>query len=182
MFFSFQGGWLRIGRVVTTSNNIQSYKLPLSLNVGDLNRAATANFLLSDDKFQTLKSQINFHEFRVYCTKPYHGRVNHALFTDQNTPQSKALFDYVMGAGNLPKNLCGALNYLPNDNSLTKSLDCNNLRPSSGVLSQRLYKFIWYVNGKTHLTVGSKTSMYCDDYNSGTTGYNNYGTWYWYVR
>ena len=153
----------------------------MSSNIGDLSKAATTNFLLNGQELQILKAQINFHEFRVFCTKPYHGRTNHASFTDQRA-KSKPLFDYAMGNAGVPSNLCGALNYLPDDSSLTKTLDCNNLKPSPRLVSKRLYSFIWYVNVKTHITVNSKTRMDCDDYNSNAVSNDDYGTWYWYVR
>ena len=152
----------------------------MSSSYSDLHKAATQNFLLDGNKFVNLKSLIGFTEYRVYCTKPYHGRTNHAKFSNTN-PNSLPLFNYATEASySSPSNLCNALVYMSDDNSKSRTLSCSSLRPSSGGINKRLYQFIWYVNGQTHITAMDKSRMNCDDYNE--PGYNNYGTWMFYVK
>ena len=175
---------MRIGRVFTDSQNIASYSgsTAMSSSFSDLHKAESQNFLLNGNKFVNLKSLIGFTEYRVYCTKPYHGRTNHAKFTNTN-PNSLPLFNYATHESSpAPSNLCNALVYMGGDNSKTRSLSCSSLRPSSGSLNTRLYNFIWFVNAQTHLTVWSNSRMDCDDYSSSSPGYNNYGTWLFYVK
>ena len=176
------GGWLRVGRIVTTAPSIASYSGGLSVmstSFQDLYKSAAENYLLSGDALNNLRSIIGFSEVRVYCTKPYHGRINHAKFSTASTAE-EALFNYAIKSSSIPVDLCNALQYMPDDNSVTKVQPCSSLRPSSTSNNQRLYNFIWYVSGKTHITVMSPSRMDCDDYND--AGYNNFGTWLFHVR
>lgn len=180
------GGWLRIGRVITNAHNINSYRgsSVMSANLSDLHKAATQNHLLDGNKFSDLKSRIGFTEYRVYCTKPYHGRINHAKFSNTN-PISAQLFNYATDAvkfSSVPSVLCNVLVYMSNDNSRTRLLyPCTLLKSSSSNPKNRLYHYIWFVNANTHITVWSNSRMDCDDYQN-DPGYNNYGTWLFYVR
>ena len=151
----------------------------MSSKFSDLHLAATKNFLLDGNTFSNLKSLIGFTEYRVYCHKPYHGRTNHAKFSNSNA-NSLPLFNYATTRSLAPSNLCNALVYMPDDNSLAKTLACTSLKPGTGGPDKRLYYFIWYISGKTHVTAWSNSQMDCDDYNE--SGYNNYGTWRFYVK
>ena len=152
----------------------------ISSKFSDLHLAATKDFLLDGNTFSNLKSLIGFTEYRVFCHKPYHGRTNHAKFSSSNA-YSSPLFNYATTGGSIkPSNLCNALVYMPDDNSLAKTLDCTSLKPATVGLDQRLYHFIWYISGKTHVTAWSNSRMDCDDYSE--SGYNNYGTWLFYVK
>ena len=151
----------------------------MSSKFSDLHLAATKNFLLNGNTFSNLKSLIGFTEYRVFCHKPYHGRTNHAKFSNSNA-NSLPLFNYATTGTPAPSNLCNALVYMPDDNSLTKSLACTSLKPSKVSLDQRLYNYIWFVSSKTHVAVWSNDQMFCDDWDE--PGYNNYGTWLFYVK
>ena len=178
------GGWIRIGRLVTDAKNINLYNGANTIKSSDystLYKASTKNFLLSGDTFSHLKSLINFSEYRVYCTKPYHGRTNHAKFSNTN-PKSVPLFKYATEKPSaLPGNLCNALFYMDDDTSRTSVLDCSSLRPKQKDLSQRLYDEIWFSTGQVYLTIDNKSRLECDDHQN-EPGFNPYGTWMFYVR
>ena len=155
------GGWLRIGRVITNAQNIHSYRggsSVMSTNFSDLHKVAIQNHLLDGNRFADLKSTIRFTEYRVYCTKPYHGRTNHAKFTNSN-PISAELFNYatsevLKSPSTAPSMLCNTLVYMSDDTSRTRLLHpCNSLKPSSSNPSHRLYHYIWFVNANAHITV-----------------------------
>ena len=151
----------------------------MSTSFQDLYKSAAENYLLSGDVLSSLRSIIGFSEVRVYCTKPYHGRINHAKFSTAATA-GQVLFDYAVSSSSIPVDLCNALQYMPDDSSVTKVQPCSSLRSSSTSTNQRLYNFIWYVNAKTHITVMSSSRMDCDDYSN--AAYNNFGTWLFHVR
>ena len=153
----------------------------MSSNYSNLHKAATQNFLLDGNKFANLKSLIGFSEYRVYCTKPYHGRTNHAKFSYTN-PSSVPLFNYTTEASYYPpSSLCNALVYMSDDSSKTNTLPCHLLRPYPNTLNDRLYVYIWYVNSQAFLSVINNFNMLCDDYVY-DSGYDNYGTWMFYVK
>ena len=138
------------------------------------------NFLLRGDRFSDLKSLINFTEYRVYCTKPYHRRTQHAKFTTASL-KIPSLFDYVTEIANkAPSNICDAIEYMPDDTSRTQTLPCTSMKPfSSGSMYGRLYNNIWYGHGNSHLNVIK--ALHCDD-SSHDPGFDRSGTWLYYVR
>ena len=181
----FLGGWLQIGRVVTNATNINSYSLEsvMSSNFSDLHKAESQNFLLNGRKFSDLKSLIGFTEYRVYCTKQYHGRTNNAKFTSTN-PNGIQLFNYITQATSpAPSNLCNALVYMPDDNSRFRNVSCTSRKPQEGPMPSRLYD-PWYVHDVLYISTTFNLLMECDDnkYAGRDKGYNNYGTWMFYVR
>ena len=177
--YSFLGGWLQIGRFVTSTENDRGPQF-YSNQLSDLHKAGTSNFLLNGKKFSDLKSFIGFTEYRVYCTKPYHGRINHAKFTNA-TSEGRSLFNYVTERSyKEPSNICKALEYMDDDSSRTKTLPCRLLKPRyNKFIDDRLYDNIWYGNGDSYLNI--VTYLYCDD-NNFESGFSKYGTWLYYVR
>ena len=155
----------------------------MSTHFSDLHNAATQNFLLDGKRYLDLQSIIGFTEYRVYCTKPYHGRINHAKFSNTNS-SSLPLFNYTTEESYSvpPPNLCNALVYMEDDNSKTRYLSCNDLRTSQSLLKYRLYKDIWFVNTETYVNVINNSQMECDDDAYTSSGFTNYGTWMFYVR
>ena len=106
---NFLGGWLRIGRVITDKENIRSYSgySVLSANLSTLHKAASQNFLLDGNKFFDLEFLIGFTEYRIFCTKPYHGRTHHAKFSKTS---SVSMFNYTIGESHYrPSDLCLSL-------------------------------------------------------------------------
>ena len=179
---NFLGGWLRIGRVVTNATNIGSYSGDsiISTKFSDLRKAESQNFLLDGNKFSDLKSLIGFNEYRVFCTKPYHNRTNHAKFSNLD-PNSLPLFNYATGEGSRPSNLCNSLVFMPDDNSRIRLTSCNSYKTFNSDENNRLYRFIYYVSHHFHISSWSKPRLECDD-GHGVPGYSLYGTWFYYVR
>ena len=180
---NFLGGWLRIGRVFTNATNIGSYSGDsiISTKFSDLRKAESQNFLLDGNKFSDLKSLIGFNEYRVFCTKPYHNRTNHAIFSNTNQ-NSLPLFNYATDKSfSRPSNLCNALVFMPDDNSRIRSRPCNSLFSYTTDIYNRLYQFIYYVPHHFHISSWSKPRLECDD-KHGVSGYSLYGTWFYYVR
>ena len=177
------GGWLQIGRLVTDAQNIDSYNGAdsiISSNFSNLHKVATQNHLLDGNKFSYLKSIISFTEYRVYCTKPYHGRTNHAKFSNTKAPSS-LLFNYVTKDSSKElSNLCNVLAYMPDDTSRTRVLDCSSVKPIYNN-DQRMYHGLWFCAGQIRLTISHNSLLDCDDHRN-EPGYNLYGTWMFYVR
>ena len=151
----------------------------MSTSFQDLHKSAAENYLLSGDVLNSLRSIIGFSEIRVYCTKPYHGRINHAKFSTATTAE-EALFNYARGSSSAPENLCNALQYMPDDNSITKLEPCSSLKPSTVPTNRRLYDFIWYAKMITYVTVMSPNRMDCDDFYENDN--KRFGTWLFHVR
>ena len=177
------GGWLQIGRLVTDAQNIRSYNGAnsiMSSNFSNLHKVKTQNHLLDGNKFIDLKSIINFTEYRVFCTKPYHGRINHAKFSNTKAPSS-LFFDYVSTNGSSTEliNLCDVLVYMADDTSRTRVLDCSSVKPTYHD-DQRLYN-LWLCTGQVSMTILTNPPLECDDHIN-ELGYNLYGTWMFYVR
>ena len=150
----------------------------MSANLSTLHKAASQNFLLDGNKFFDLESLIGFTEYRIFCTKPYHGRTHHAKFSNTN---SVSMFNYTIGESHYrPSDLCNGLQYMSDDTSKTRTLPCQSLRPSWRNLNRRLYDFPWYVLSKTGITVWNNFRMDCDD--DFVRGYKDYGTWLFYVK
>ena len=130
--------------------------------------------------FVLLKQQIGFTEFRVFCTKPYHGRVQHALFNN-TLNQGRKLFNYVVHDGERPNNICDKVKFLPDDTSmLAKNYPCSEVSPRvHGPTNHRLYKAIL---GKISLSLVTLETARCDcdDYFHATN--ERSGTWLYYVR
>ena len=153
----------------------------MSTSFQDLYKSAAENYLLSGDVLNSLRLKIGFSEIRIYCTKPYHGRINHAKFSNTTT----ALFNYAVdfSSSSFPPNLCNALQYMPDDNSVTKAQPCSSLSGTPSYTNQRLYNHIWHVvGGSSQIAVWTPLRMECDDPGDNVAEYNNFGTWLFHVR
>ena len=153
----------------------------MSTHFSDLHNAATQNFLLDGKRYLDLQSIIGFTEYRVYCTKPYHGRTNHAKFSNTNSYSLPLINFTAEESYSTPSpNLCNALVYMEDDNSRTRTFPCNGLRTFQNPISYRLYRNIWFFNAATY--VNAIDVPECDDYIHRDPGFKNSGTWMYYVR
>ena len=73
---------------------------------------------------------------------------------------------------------------MPDDTSKTRALDCKDLTAGGNFdISERLYSAAWKYTDKRYITTLYKEMLQCDDKKTGSDpGYDNYGTWMFFVR
>ena len=125
------GGWLLFGNLTFEDSSLATELYDTVVNgdcqISSLSEAPGGRFLLISALFGTLSEYTGFKEVRVRCFKPWHGRTAH--FVMKGEYLKKTLFQSAHTVG-----ICGhdAIRFLPDDNSVSRSVACNNLKSGYG--------------------------------------------------
>ena len=193
LFHSIAGGWMLIGNITTTSQEQASSRTYLNartFDLTDLGRLREGDTILDGSLFQDLMQQQQAGQFRIFCTKPYHGRRFHVM--SKRNEGGFQFRDYLLGKDvtwlHGPISCTEALQSLPDDNSyLWQACEANSpyIRSRAvGNVEARLYDHVLFEHGNLHVQLFGNQRLECDDFQPkhASRGYNQIGQWLYYVR
>ena len=128
------------------------------------------NSVLSTAGLRQLMNEQPFTQIRVWCTKPWHGRVVDIVLIN------KANLNALLWIGTTTEKLYKGSGYkfLADDTSLLSSV--NELTKGTD-----LYDHFVYSYGLSHVQIYSWDRMECDD-DKANAGFKRTGSWVYYVR
>ena len=173
MFLYLLGGWILIANVSFTdpslAQSIFHNTMVLGSKISEIGDISSGNKALRNDQMMQLYRFTDFTEIRLFCHKPWHGRTVHVIL---NIVQA-----YLFG--NIDVDYCGKTRYLADDTSLIKTRLCSHIKCARKC--SNIYDHLFYVGGSYHVHFSSKNRFECDDH-SKISGFQNTGTWFFYVR
>uniref|UniRef100_A0A7M5V0U2 Uncharacterized protein n=1 Tax=Clytia hemisphaerica TaxID=252671 RepID=A0A7M5V0U2_9CNID len=129
-------------------------------------------------------------EFRIFCTKKYHGRKFH--ISTRKTPKGYQFRDYILGKEDKwlsqPGDCSKAVKRLPGDDSYLVEACFKHpeyvMSQALGNKESRLYDHVLYEHGNLHVQLADNARLECDDFQPKhiMNGYNQIGQWLYYVR
>ena len=135
-------------------------------------------------------SLIGITEFRIFCTKKYHGRKFHV--STRKTPKGYQFRDYILGKEEKwlenPGDCSKAVKRLPGDDSYLVEACLQHpeyvMSQALGNKESRLYDHVLYEHGNLHVQLSDNARLECDDFQPKhmMNGYNQIGQWLYYVR
>jgi len=182
-----------IGNITTTSQEqatARTYMNARTFDLTDLGILYEGTTVLDGSLFKDLNRLQQVSQFRIFCTKSYHGRRFHVM-TKRN--KNGYLFrDYLLGKDVIwlqePTDCPKALQNLPDDNSyLWQACKANSPYVKSraiGNTEARLYDHVLFEHGNLHVQLFGNQRLECDDFQPkhASRGYNQIGQWLYYVR
>lgn len=151
----------------TIFDNTVDQQLPIS----QLWKTQNGRFLLGYRLLSQIHSYTGFNEVRVWCYKPWHGRVFHAIL-------SGSLVNHVLGKTGSTYDHCKDARFLSDDTSQLGQTKCSDLKTGFGpphIYHHLLFKY------PNHVQIVAADRFECDDYIN-AEGYQNTGQWLFYLR
>ncbi|XP_066922021.1 uncharacterized protein [Clytia hemisphaerica] len=187
------GGWMLIGNITTTHEKevaSRTYKNARTFNLNVLGKLHQGQHVLDGSLFNYLHSKQGITEFRIFCTKKYHGRKFH--ISTRKTPKGYQFRDYILGKEDKwlsqPGDCSKAVKRLPGDDSYLVEACFKHpeyvMSQALGNKESRLYDHVLYEHGNLHVQLADNARLECDDFQPKhiMNGYNQIGQWLYYVR
>lgn len=146
------------------------------------NIADGENKLLQGSKMTSLMNEHNVKEIHIQCTKAWHKRTLHIVFTKES-PVGQVIYNYLKGdVSSISGGFCPQpFIFLEDDNSNFSEKDCTQYRTLTDDYEIRLYGAWAWVGGYSHILLGWHGRNECDDY-LGQQGFTHVGIWKYYIR
>ena len=145
----------------------------------------------SGELFSDFNVFLGIKQFRIFCTKKYHGRTFH--MATRVSPNGLKFRDYLVGKRDSwlekPTDCKEAVERLPDDTSLLMEACVSSPQyvMSKSIRSKeaRLYDHVLYEHGNLHVQLLENNRLECDDFepkHSLSGDYSQVGQWLYYVR
>ena len=172
---SFSGGWLAVANITFEDPSDITPVLDNPSHLSQLQNIQSGRVLLHHDLLQSLFVNNGYTELRIKCYKPWHGRTLHTILHGDK-------IDKYIKKESTYNGICGNVRFLPDDNSVMSTANCEDLRMGHSYYGHKYYNHVIFEYGVGQVILHKADSRYeCDDWEQ-NAGYQEPGNWLFYIR